>query len=67
MTYEEAIKEIENIIAQLEEGSLPLKTAQDLFEKATELSKFCQTELSKTTGKLFEIKKELEGIVEEEI
>ncbi len=67
MTYEEAIKELEEIIEKLENEKLPLKSAQELFEKASVLSKFAQEELSKTTGKLYQIKKELEEITEEEV
>ena len=67
MNYEESIKELEEIISKLENENLPLKTAQELFERASELSKFAQEELSKTTGKLYLIKKELDSITEEEI
>lgn len=67
MSYEEAIKELENIIERLEKEQLPLATAQELFERANTLSKFAQEELSKTTGKLFQIKKDLDQITEEEI
>ena len=67
MTYEEAIKEMEEIIQKLENENLPLKTAQDLFERANEIAKFAQEELSKTTGKLYQIKKEFDEIIEEEV
>ncbi len=67
MTYEEAIKEMEEIIQKLENENLPLKTAQELFERASTLAKFAQEELSKTTGKLYIIKKELDQITEEEV
>ena len=67
MNYEESIKELEEIISKLENENLPLKTAQELFERASELSKFAQEELSKTTGKLYLIKKALDSITEEEI
>ena len=67
MTYEEAIKEMENIIAKLENENLPLKEAQALFERAGELAKFSQEELTKASGKLYEIKKELDKITEEEV
>ena len=66
MNYEEAIKELEQIIERLENEQLPLKVAIELFERANELSKFAQTELSKATGKLYQIKKELDQITEEE-
>ena len=67
MTFEDAIKEMEEIIQKLENENLPLKEAQELFERASTLAKFSQEELSKTSGKLFEIKKTLDGVSEEEI
>lgn len=67
MSYEEAIKELEEIIIKLEQEKLPLKQAQELFERASQLSKFAQEELSKTTGKLYQIKNEIDSITEEEI
>ncbi len=67
MNYEESIKEMEEIIEKLDKGNLPLKEAKELFERASVLAKFSQEELSKTTGKLFEIKKELDEIREEEV
>lgn len=67
MNYEDAIKELEEIISKLENDNLPLKDAQNLFERAKVLAKFCSEELSKTAGKLYEIKKELDSIVEEEV
>ena len=66
MSYEDAIKELEEIIEKLEKEQLPLKKAQELFERASVLAKFSQEELSKTTGKLYQIKKELDQIIEEE-
>lgn len=66
MSYEDAIKEMEEIIEKLEKEQLPLKKAQELFERASVLAKFSQEELSKTTGKLYQIKKELDQIIEEE-
>ena len=66
MSYEDAIKEMEEIIEKLEKEQLPLKKAQELFERASVLAKYSQEELSKTTGKLYQIKKELDQIIEEE-
>lgn len=67
MNYEDAIKEMEEIIEKLEKEQLPLKKAQELFERASVLAKFSQEELSKTTGKLYLIKKELDQTTEEEV
>ena len=66
MTYEQAIKELEEIISKLENENLPLKEAQELFSRASVLAKFAQDELAKTNGKLFEIKKQMDEIVEEQ-
>ncbi len=66
MNYEEALKELEEIVGKLESENLPLKEAQTLFERASFLAKFAQEELKKTTGKLYEIKRELDGFTEEE-
>ena len=57
---------MEEIIEKLEKEQLPLKKAQELFERASVLAKFSQEELSNTTGKLYQIKKELDQIIEEE-
>lgn len=67
MNYEDAIKELEEIISKLESENLPLKKAQELFERASILAKFAQEELSKVTGKLYIIKKDLDGTMEEEV
>ena len=67
MTFEDAIKEMEEIIQKLESENLPLKQAQELFERASVLAKFSQEELAKTSGKLFEIKKTLDGVSEEKV
>ena len=67
MNYEDAIKELESIIEKLESEQLPLKTAEELFSRASELAKFCQEEITKTSGKLFQIKKDLDQISEEEV
>lgn len=67
MSYEEAVKELEDIIEKLESKELPLKTSLELFERAGVLAKFAQDELSKSTGKLFKIKEDLDKITEEEV
>ena len=64
--YVDAIKELEEITNKLDSESLPLSKSEELFSRALELAKFCQKELSKSTKKLFEIKKEFDSIQEEE-
>lgn len=67
MNYEDSIKELEEIVTKLESEKLSLSESEKLFDRAVELAKFCQKELSVTTKKLFEIKKEFDKIVEEEV
>ncbi len=66
LIYEDAIKELEEITNKLDSESLPLRKSEELFNRALFLAKFCQEELSKSSKKLFEIKKEFDKIQEEE-
>ena len=62
MNYEEAVKELEKILSQLEAGELNLDEAIKLFEKSVELSKICFEKIKTTEGKVEIIKKELDEI-----
>ena len=62
MSYEEALKELENILLELEKGEIDLDQAIKLFEKSVELSKICFEKIKTTEGKVEIIKKELEAI-----
>lgn len=66
MTYEEAIKRLNQITEALSGEAVPLSQATALFEEGTTLVKFCYEQLKTTKGKLFEIKKELDGLKMEE-
>ncbi len=66
MKYEEAIKELEEIIEKLNSSSLPLEEAKKLFERGRELSKFCYKEVKEVKGKVYEIKEEMGALIEEE-
>lgn len=63
MSYEEAVKELEKILSELEKGELNLDDAIKLFEKSVELSKLCFEKIKTTEGKVDIIRKELEEIV----
>lgn len=52
MTYETAIKRLEEIVTSLESGELPLDKSLKLYEEATELSAFCKKYLDDAEGKL---------------
>lgn len=62
MTYEQAVKELEEILNSLESQDTSLDEAMKLFEKSVELSKICFDKIKQTQGKVEIIKKELDQI-----
>lgn len=51
-SFEESIKELENIVAVLEKGDCSLDEAVELFEKGVKLSKECHTVLDNAEQKI---------------
>lgn len=47
LSFETAYAELERIISQLDEGSLPLDESVSLFERGRKLAEYCQTLLDK--------------------
>lgn len=66
MKYEEALKELEEIVEKLSEGKIPLSEATKYFDRGVELTKFCYQELNTVKGKVTVIKEELGKLQEEE-
>jgi len=66
MKYEEAVKELEEIINKLNMASLSIEEAKKLFERGNVLMKFCYNEVKEVKGKIYEIKEELGALLEEE-
>lgn len=50
VSFEEAMKELENIVGKLEKGDLPLEDAIQAYQRGMELSHFCQLKLSQAEG-----------------
>jgi exodeoxyribonuclease VII small subunit len=44
--FEEALRELEEIVNRLEQGDLPLEEALQLFEDGVKLSRYCHTKLN---------------------
>lgn len=63
-TYEEALSRLEEIVALLEKGNMPLEESLKLFEEGTGLSSFCYTTLNNAQQRVIELTKE--DISEEE-
>ncbi|MDD3095589.1 MAG: exodeoxyribonuclease VII small subunit [Candidatus Neomarinimicrobiota bacterium] len=57
-TFEEAMGELENIVKQIEDETTPLEKVLELYERGTELSRYCQNILNRTREKLEQIRSE---------
>lgn len=71
LTFEEAMKSLEEIVDKLEEGDVPLEEAISIYRKGMELSKLCHDKLKNVEEQLTQIitedgKKEQFSIQEEE-
>jgi exodeoxyribonuclease VII small subunit len=57
--YEQAVKELEEIVSSLEKGDIPLEKSLELFQRGVILTKYC-------TEKLDETEKQILKMVEED-
>lgn len=55
LTFEENLKELENIVKNLESGNTPLDTAIDEFNKAVKIAKNCDEKLKSAEEKVNKI------------
>jgi exodeoxyribonuclease VII small subunit len=51
-TFEQALKQLEQIVREMESGDLPLELALKKFEEGVELSKFCSQKLEETERRI---------------
>ncbi len=51
-TFEQAMKQLEKIVQDLESGDMPLEKAIKTFEEGIQLSKFCSKKLDETEKKI---------------
>ncbi|KMJ60003.1 exodeoxyribonuclease VII small subunit [Bacillus sp. LL01] len=58
VTFEEAMKELENIVEKLEEGDVPLEEAISFYKEGMKLSKLCHDKLSHVEEEMEQILKE---------
>ena len=61
MTFEEAQKELEQIVERLERGEADLDEAIRLWERGEELLRFCLTRLETAEGKIEELAQRAAG------
>ena len=53
--YEDALKELSQIVERLERGDIPLDETIKYYEEGQKLLKFCKEQLSTAEGKLLKI------------
>ena len=67
MTYDEALRRLEDLVSQLERGGKNLDETLAMFEEGTALLKRCQEELGEVEGRLAELRLEdAEDLVKDE-
>ncbi len=62
-TFEKAMKQLEQIVQELETGDLPLEKAIAKFEEGVKLSKFCSEKLDETEKRITILLQDREGKV----
>jgi len=60
--FEESVKELENLIEDLEKGDIPLEEAIEKFEKGVSLIKYCNKKLDEAERKIEIILKDDNGV-----
>lgn len=64
MKFEEALKKLEKIVSELENGSLSLDSALDKYKEGIELSQICSKKLEAAKKKVEILLKSSDGSVE---
>ncbi|UCE54664.1 MAG: exodeoxyribonuclease VII small subunit [Desulfobacterales bacterium] len=64
-TFEQSMKQLEQIILELESGDLPLEKAIKKFEEGIQLSRFCSKMLDETEKKVSILLEDTEGNIKE--
>ncbi len=52
LTFEAALEQLENLVARMENGQLPLEELMKNFEQGSELAKVCRTRLDALERKI---------------
>jgi len=63
MSFEDSMKKIEEIVAELEKGELPLEASLDRFEEAVKLARACQRKLEKAQARISKLVKSEDGFM----
>lgn len=63
-TYEQAINRLEEVVARLENGELPLEESLNLFEEGMKLISECNQKLDSAEGNLQELLSIAKGVAQ---
>lgn len=66
MSFEDALKELEEIVAKLERGDVDLEESISIYERGAELKKHCETRLKSAELKVKQIVQGADGSVKTE-
>ena len=64
--FDQALKRLEDIVAELEKGELALERALELFEEGIKISRLCGEKLEEAERKVEMLVKDSRGILKEE-
>lgn len=65
-SFEESLTKLEEIVAHLERGDLPLEDSVKLFEEGTRLSSECRKQLEEAEGRVEMLVKQRDGAMKRE-
>ncbi len=63
MTFEEALRELENIVRRLDSGQETLETAIASYERASALKTYCENKLQDAKLKIEKVTKSADGTI----
>ncbi len=66
LSYEKALKELEDIVREIESGELPLEKSLKKFEDGVKLSRYCTKILDEAEQKITILLKDEDGNISEE-
>ena len=61
LSFEAALKQLEEIVQRLERGELPLEESLKLYEEGIRLSRLCHAKLEEAEGKIELLMKDARG------
>ncbi|MGN0867261.1 MAG: exodeoxyribonuclease VII small subunit [Oligosphaeraceae bacterium] len=66
LSFDQALKDLEELVGKLESGSLSLEESMDAFEKAVKLSQLCNKKLTAAEQKIQKLVKLPDGSLSKE-